>query len=399
LGFDSFRLRSLFWPADPAGGVVATVAFRHAAYQELLAAEFLRDAVARDAAMEGAGRPRLTEQVRESLCRRSNVAGGDDGVLPAGVYVVGPGHHLMLRRVERPVKFDRFPLTVARYKRFLEAVARHGSAQWDHPAVPSGFTHRPWHERLRVPGYYDDPAYENHPAIAINWWSAYAFARFEGKRLPTSLEWEAPARGADGRLFPWGDEVDISVVNCADSWTHPSLITYEAWRAELDRGRLRDALPRAVDSHPGNRSRFGIRETVGNVWELAGTVLEDRNEAVICGGSFDNPYRAVQASSKGTYGRRGASNAVGFRCVEDLACVRRHDAVAPAAIAGGRQALPIASGSDASPTVSPPAAALPGAREPTSSATTRPARPTPSTTPTSSPNASAPSAPANASAS
>ncbi len=42
------------------------------------------------------------------------------------------------------------------------------------------------------------------------------------------------------------------------------------------------------------------------------------NEAVICGGSFDNPYRAVQASSKGTYRRRGASNAVGFRCAQDL---------------------------------------------------------------------------------
>jgi hypothetical protein len=37
----------------------------------------------------------------------------------------------------------------------------------------------------------------------------------------------------------------------------------------------------------------------GNVWEFTATVLEDLNEAVICGGSFDNPYRALQASSKG----------------------------------------------------------------------------------------------------
>jgi hypothetical protein len=135
-----------------------------------------------------------TSQVREFLGRHSSVAGTDDCVLPAGVYVVGPGHHLMLRRVERPVKFDQFPVTAARYKRFLEAVARHGSARWDHPAMPSGFAHQPWHERLRVPGYYD-PACENHPAIAINWWSAYAFARFEGKRLPTSLEWEGRRQG------------------------------------------------------------------------------------------------------------------------------------------------------------------------------------------------------------
>ncbi|HVB42688.1 MAG TPA: SUMF1/EgtB/PvdO family nonheme iron enzyme [Streptosporangiaceae bacterium] len=212
----------------------------------------------------------------------------------------------------------RFPVTVERYKRFLDAVAREGSARWDHPDMPAGQTHAPWRERLRVPGYYDDPAYGNHPAIAVNWWSACAFARFEGKRLPTSLEWEAAARGFDGRLFPWGDQIDLAAANCADSWSDHPLITYEAWRAELDQGRLKDALPGLVDAHPGNSSPFGVREMAGNVWELTATVLAETNEAVICGGSFDNPYRAIQASSKGTYRRRGASNAVGFRCAEDI---------------------------------------------------------------------------------
>jgi len=325
VSFGEFRLGPLFRPADASGGRDAAgsgggaVAFRHAAYQELLAAEFLRTPHGRDAALAAGARPRLTEQVREFLCRRSgDVAGADDCVVPADVYVVGPSHHLMLRRVERPVRLDRFPVTVGRYKVFLAAVARDGSARWDHPAMPAGYTHEPWRERLRVPGYYDDPAYDNHPAVAVNWWSAYAFARFEGKRLPTSLEWEAAARGADGRLFPWGDQVDLSVVNCADSWSDHLLITYEAWREELDRGRLKDALPGPVDAHPGNISPFGVREMAGNVWELTATVLEDLDEAVICGGSFDNPYRAVQASSKGSYRRRGASNAVGFRCAEDL---------------------------------------------------------------------------------
>lgn len=56
----------------------------------------------------------------------------------------------------------------------------------------------------------------------------------------------------------------------------------------------------------------------GNVWEWTSTVFEDLNEAVICGGAFDNPYSAVQASSKRSYRRRGASNAVGFRCVKEL---------------------------------------------------------------------------------
>ena len=317
----SFRLRDLFRIADATG---AALAFRHAAYQELLAAEFLRSPQGRDAALTATAHPRLTEEVREFLHRRSQVTGLDgttgtagDCVVPAGVYLVGPSHHLMLRRVERPVRLDRYPVTVSRYKQFLHAAGRHGSAGWDHPDMPAGHTHQPRPDRLPVPAYYEDSAYDGHPAVAVSWWSAYAFARSEGKRLPTSLEWEAAARGFDGRLFPWGDEVDLSVVNCADSWSDRLLITYAAWREERDSGRLAEALPGPVDAHPGNTSPFGIRELGGNVWEWTSTVLEEVNEAVVCGGSFDNPYRAVQASSKGTYRRRGASSVVGFRCAKE----------------------------------------------------------------------------------
>jgi len=77
-------------------------------------------------------------------------------------------------------------------------------------------------------------------------------------------------------------------------------------------------LPGPVDAHPGNTSPFGIRELGGNVWEWTTTVLENQDEAVVCGGSFDNPYRAVQASSKGTYRRSGTSNVIGFRCAKDV---------------------------------------------------------------------------------
>ncbi|MEU8272509.1 SUMF1/EgtB/PvdO family nonheme iron enzyme [Sphaerisporangium sp. NPDC049002] len=314
LSYNAFRLRAFFRPVESSG-----VAFVHSAYQELLAAEYLRDPANRESAVETG--PRLTEQVRDFLYRRSRhapQAPSVDCVLPAGTYLVGPSHHLMLRRVERPVRFDRFPVTVGRYSRFLKAVRQHGSHEWDHPGKPPAYSHEPWQERLKVQDYFTDRAYENHPVICVNYWSAYAFARFEGKRLPTSLEWEAAARGSDGRLFPWGDDIDLDIVNCADTWSGQPLITYEAWREELDGGRLSQAMPGPVDAHPGNVSPFGIREMAGNVWEITGTVLENLNEVVICGGSYDNPYRALQVSSKGLSRRRGCSNAVGFRCVEEL---------------------------------------------------------------------------------
>ena len=185
------------------------------AYQELLAAEFLRTPQGRDAALAAAARPRLTEQVRRVPAppRAAVRTARTTASLPAGVYLVGPSHHLMLRRIERPVRFDRFP----GHRRPVQAVPRRGRPRTGRPGgitrtCPRATPTQPWRERLRVPGYYDDPAYADHPAIAVNWWSAYAFARFEGKRLPTSLEWEAAARGADGRLFPWGDQVDLSAV-------------------------------------------------------------------------------------------------------------------------------------------------------------------------------------------
>ena len=314
----SFRLRDLFRVADADGSALA---LRHVVYQELLAAEYLRSPQGRDAALAAALHPRLTEEIREFLHLRSQATSlpgttgpADDCVVPAGVYLVGPGHHLLLRRVERPVRLDRFPVTVGRYKKFLHEVGRHGSAGWDHPDMPAGYAHQPRPGSLPVPGYYEDPAFDDHPAVGVSWWSAYAFARSEGKRLPSSLEWEAAARGFDGRLFPWGDEVDVSVVNCADSWSDHPLITYAAWREERDRGRLAEAVPGPVDAHPGNVSPFGVREMVGHVWEWTATVLDDLDEAVVCGGSFENPYRAVQASSKGSYRRSGTSNIVGFRC-------------------------------------------------------------------------------------
>lgn len=202
----------------------------------------------REIALAAAPHPRLTEEVREFLYRRTLAetaptqktgAGTSDPtatcIVPAGIYLVGPSHQLMLRRLGKPIRMSEFAVTVAQYKRFLDLVSQHGSAEWDHPDTPADHSRQPPAYRLPVPSYYQDPAYDSRPAVAVSWWSAYAFARSEGKRLPTSLEWEAAARGFDG-----------------------------------------------------------------------------------CGGSYDNPYRAVQASSKGTCHRDNASDLVGFRCTEDL---------------------------------------------------------------------------------
>ncbi|MFI0818571.1 SUMF1/EgtB/PvdO family nonheme iron enzyme [Streptomyces sp. NPDC021098] len=314
---EAFHLSRLFRPAGPQA-----LAFVHSAYQELLAARYLSTPDGRAQAADLPDAAYLTEQIRAFLAAHSTLpahpAPADDCVLHPGVYLVGPAERLLLRRVRHPVRFDRHPVTVARYRPFLQALRPDGTSPWDHPDQPPGTTHAAWTERLRVPDYYDGPRYDDHPAICVSWWAAYAFAAFEGKRLPTSLEWEAAARGTDGRLFPWGDAPDLQAVNCADTWAGRPLVTYQACKEEFDRGGLGHAWVAPVDARPTNRSPYGIADMVGNVWEWTSTSVNDPEEAVICGGAFDNPLRAAQASAKGLYRRSRASNAVGFRCVTEL---------------------------------------------------------------------------------
>ncbi|MFC8429233.1 SUMF1/EgtB/PvdO family nonheme iron enzyme [Streptomyces sp. NPDC057253] len=313
LELDACALAPLLRPAG-----LDHVAFVHTAYQELMAARFLAEPANRDLAAALPGGAFLTEQVRDFLAGLPGGRETDDCVLPAGTYLVGPAERLLLRRVEQPVRFDRHAVTVARYRGFLEALEADGTSRWDHPDQPVGVTHHPWGDRLRHTNYYDNPRYDAYPAICVSWWSAYAFAAFEGKRLPTSLEWEAAARGTDGRLFPWGDTPDNTRVNCADTWVGRPVVTYQAWYRDFAGDAVRQAGATPVDERPGNRSPFGVLDMVGNCWEWTSTSLDDPGEAVICGGSYDNPMRAVQASSKGIYRKRGGSNAVGFRCVQDL---------------------------------------------------------------------------------
>ncbi|MFF1675940.1 SUMF1/EgtB/PvdO family nonheme iron enzyme [Streptomyces sp. NPDC058256] len=313
LGLDTCVLAPLLRPAG-----TDHVAFVHTAYQELLAARHLAESIRRDSAADIPGSAFLTEQVRAFLAGMPGNPETDDCVLPAGMYLVGPAERLLMRQVTRPVRFDRHAVTVARYRRFLDALDADGTSQWDHPDQPAHVTHRPWTDRLRRPDHYENPRYDAHPAICVNWWSAYAFASFESKRLPTALEWEAAARGTDGRLFPWGDTPNERHVNCADSWVGRPVVTYQAWYRDFADDALRRAGVTSDGERTGNRSPFGVHDMVGNCWEWTSTSLTDPGEAVICGGSYDNPMRAVQSSTKGIYRKRGGSNAVGFRCVQDI---------------------------------------------------------------------------------
>lgn len=118
----------------------------------------------------------------------------------------------------RAFAIDQYEVTNARYRRFLDHVLLHDDHSRCHPDEPERKDHTPRYWTNYNP-LLDDPKYarttpfrsdtfrkDEHPVVGVDWFDAYAYAAWAGKRLPTEAEWELAARGVDGRRWPWGDQ-------------------------------------------------------------------------------------------------------------------------------------------------------------------------------------------------
>ena len=87
---------------------------------------------------------------------------------------------------------DRHEVTNAQYRGFLAELAEKPHGPF-HEREPAGKDYRPSLTRgdavaNRFPkDYFDNPDYDKHPVIGVDWFDAYAYASHYGRRLPLLL--------------------------------------------------------------------------------------------------------------------------------------------------------------------------------------------------------------------
>ena len=200
-------------------------------------------------------------------------------------------------RFLEPYRIARYPVTNAEYEVFVNA---------------TGYTPPPYWEGGKIPA---DEA--TLPVVHISWDDANAYTQWVHGRLPTEAEWEKAARGADGRIYPWGNEFETSTDQEAPLFT--------------------DQLT-PVGNRPAAASPYGVHEVAGNVWEWTADWYQPYEGNIHREGDYGEKHKVLRGGSwlevrdetTNRYFRCAnrlhappnyiASN-IGFRCVRDVAPV------------------------------------------------------------------------------
>jgi len=228
-------------------------------------------------------------------------------------------------------EISKYEVTISEYAAFLSDLKENPekAAQVAHPNQPPGKSHIPsgWADMTEInppnPGYYsrakrwgryqDSPLSVDSPVFGVDWYDAYAYAKWKGQRLPTEQEWERAARGEKGFKHPWGDEFNDKLANTGSDFNPDP-------EAEAKIDGFKRWSP--VNKPKTDMSSFGVQGMAGNVFEWTDTWAQDAERTgdkvpVYRGGSW-------KVRDENTAQRRGtkltefqSDDALGFRTAQD----------------------------------------------------------------------------------
>lgn len=165
---------------------------------------------------------------------------------------------------------DKYEVTNAQYKEFIQATKRPSPRQWEKGNYPAG--------------------QDNYPVVYVSWNDAKAYCDWVGKRLPTEFEWEKAARGTDARIWPWGNTFDMKKCNV------------EAWEGSG---------PKPVGSYPDGVSPYSLYDMAGNVWEWTDSWYDAYPGSNYTSPEFGKKFRVLRGGSWYHYNSLGP---IGARC-------------------------------------------------------------------------------------
>ena len=216
--------------------------------------------------------------------------------VPPGQFILGKDNKVAIANCETGFFIDKYPISTAQFCQFLNEIKHYQDVN-----ILIDITLRGRFEKERFHLVFKDeifgviPGFEDYPVNYVSWYGARAYAKWAGKRLPTEEEWEKAARGVDGRVYPWGNDIDQTRCN-----------TWESKKYGTTR----------IDAYPAGASPYGCLDMIGNVWEWTSSSY-DKDMIVVRGGSWTNHRDSVCCSYRTGFSRGYKFLNIGFRCVKD----------------------------------------------------------------------------------
>jgi len=222
-------------------------------------------------------------------------------VVPAGEFMMGsatgdadeqPVHRVYVKAFS----MDKYQVSVGHYAKFLESTSQPAPPDWS---------------------IMNKSRHQNRPVINVDWADAVAYCTWVGKRLPTEAEWEKAARGTDGRIYPWGNELPMGF--------HANM-KKEQWSDHY--------VLSPVGMYEDGKSPYGIYDMAGNVWEWVSdwydpdyyqnspsqnpTGPPTGDHKVIRGGSWGSTPKDLRSSDRDNHVPSARGMGTGFRCAKTL---------------------------------------------------------------------------------